>query len=209
MMVGVFSGSFNPVHNGHLSLAAYLLQQRCVEEVWWIRTPQNPWKPKASLLSDEHRAEMLRLAIVGLPGMRLCNIEDRLPQPSYTVDTLAALHAQYPQHRFCLVIGADNWALFDGWRQWERILAMCDLAVYPRPGYPLDHPAWFEAWAGRAAAEAHIHLLPDAPTFDISATEIRTALNDADTRTAQTWLPASVLDYIRAHHLYTDPKNPT
>ena len=108
MRIGVYSGTFNPVHRGHIALADYIIDKHIVDEIWMIRSPQNPLKINSALLSDEHRAAMLDIAIAGHKGLRISNIEDTLPRPNYTINTLRALREQYPSDEFHLIVGADN-----------------------------------------------------------------------------------------------------
>jgi nicotinate-nucleotide adenylyltransferase len=185
MKVAIFSGSFNPVHRGHVALADYVLTQGLAEEVWWIRSPQNPWKAQEELMDDALRTRLLARAIEGHSGMRLCDIEDRLPRPSYTIDTLKALRREYPAHEFALMIGGDNWAAFRKWRAWEEILTDFHLLVYPRPGYEL-----------RPTETPHVTLLTGAPQYPISATELRTALREGRRELLQKWLPDGVAELL-------------
>lgn len=192
MDIGVFPGSFNPVHVGHIALARAILAAGMVEEMWLIRTPQNPFKPAGTLLADDHRAAMLRLAVASEPCMTVCDIEDSLPRPSYTITTLRALAAAHPADTFHLVVGGDNWATFPHWRAWRYIAAHFPLIVYPRPGS--DFPA-VDAALFPGLRVAH------APLMDISSTRIRRALACGEDVSA--WLHPAVEAYIREHHLYT------
>ena len=197
MRVGIYSGSFNPVHVGHVALCDYLVEQDVVDEVWLIRSPLNPLKVDAAntLAPDDLRAEMLRLAIEGHPGLRVCTIEDDLPRPNYSILTFHALEAQYPEHEFHLVIGADNWLLFDRWRQYEEFLTRYHLIVYPRPGYLLD-----EAARLRLGEEALRNVrFVEAPLHDISSTEIR---DDLAHGRQPMMLDARVYKYIMNNRLY-------
>jgi nicotinate-nucleotide adenylyltransferase len=185
MKIGIFSGSFNPVHRGHVALAQYVVGRGVVDELWLIRSPQNPFKAQSELMDDDLRSRLLARAIEGKPGLRLCDIEDRLPRPSYTIDTLHALSREYPEHEFYLMVGGDNWAVFHKWRAWEEILRDYHLLVYPRPGYPLD-----------TTPVPHVQFLTDAPQFDISATQIREALQTGNHDLLQQWLPEGVMGMI-------------
>ena len=192
MKIGIYSGSFNPVHIGHIALADYLVEQDVVDEVWMIRSPHNPFKQIDSLLSDEHRAEMLRLAIEGHEGLKINTIEDNLPKPNYTINTLRALKSQDSNNEFHLIIGADNWAVFDKWCEWDSIVRDFHLIVYPRPGFPFP--------------EADNELYPnvmvvDAPQFDISSTEIRERCHRGES--IADMVAPEVLDYIKTNKLYT------
>lgn len=167
MRIGIYSGSFNPVHIGHIALADYLVQEGFVDELWLIRSPLNPLKASGEMMSNQARQEMLELSIEGHPGLRVCNIEDTLPVPNYTINTLETLHKQFPQHEFHLIIGADNWLIFEKWKDWEKIISDYHLIVYPRPGYPLTEISIQQYPNVRVA---------DAPQYDISSTEIRKRL---------------------------------
>ena len=138
MDIGIFSGSFNPVHIGHLALANYLCEYEGLDEIWFMVTPHNPLKEETLLMDDALRLKLVRLAIAGYPKFRASDFEFHLPRPSYTVHTLDKLKEAYPQDTFHLIIGADNWALFPRWYQSERILAENPILIYPRPGCVVD-----------------------------------------------------------------------
>lgn len=167
MDIGIFSGSFNPIHIGHLALANYLCEYESLDELWFMVTPCNPLKREAKLMNDELRLELVRLAIAGYSQFRASDFEFNLPRPSYTVHTLDKLKQTYPQHTFHLIIGADNWALFPRWYKAERILAENHILIYPRPGYPV----------GAASLPQHVKLA-SSPTFEISSTFIRRAMEE-------------------------------
>ena len=132
MKVGIYGGSFNPIHNGHIKLAEIFLQEACLDEVWFMVSPQNPFKINDKLLDDTLRLQLVRKALNGKKGMVACNYEFRLPKPSYTWDTLQRLSADFPTYEFVLLIGGDNWQAFDKWYHAEDILANYRIAVYPR-----------------------------------------------------------------------------
>lgn len=193
MRIGIYSGSFNPVHVGHISLVEYIVKQNIVDQVWLIRSPQNPLKVNSSLLSDEHRAEMLRLATKGRQGLSISTIEDNLPKPNYTINTLRALQEEYPDEEFYLIIGADNWDIFDKWKDWDIIIRDFHLIVYPRPGY--EYP------------EIDQESFPtvqvvDAPQFDLSSTEIRDLIKEGEPITG--YVDEKVEEYIIANNLYNE-----
>lgn len=198
MRVGIYSGSFNPVHEGHIALCDYLVREGIVDEVWLIRSPLNPLKVDTAhiLASDKDREEMLRLSIEGHPGLSVCTIEDDLPRPNYSINTFHALQREYPDTEFHLIIGADNWLLFDKWRSYEEFLVRYHLVVYPRPGYPLSEDERL-----RMGEEAIRNVrFVDAPQFDVSSTEIRDCLSR---REMPKMLDSRVYDYIISKELYT------
>ncbi len=183
---GLFGGSFNPVHNGHIALARWLVDSGRFDEVWLMLSPENPLKANRPGASDSNRRDMLRLACAGHPTLRPCFEEFTLPRPSYTIDTLRHLAAKYPDRRFSIIIGADNWQIFSQWRCPDEIIADFGVTVYPRPGYqvPADMPQGVEFAA-------------DAPQTDISSSQIRTDLNGRSTM-----LPQQVAEYIKTNNLY-------
>lgn len=191
MKVGIYSGSFNPVHIGHIALVDYIIEKGIVDEIWLIRSPQNPLKASNTLLSDDHRAMMLQLAIEGHRGLKICKIEDDLPKPNYTINTLRALQAENPDTEFHLIIGADNWDIFDKWRDWEVILSDYHLIIYPRPG----------STSPVVDKEKYPNVqVVDAPQYDISSTEIRD--RRAKRQTIKHLVSPNVDQYIKANKLY-------
>lgn len=167
MKIGLFSGSFNPVHIGHLALANYLCEYEGLDEVWFIVSPHNPLKEEEQLMDDELRLKLVKLAIDGYSKFRASDFEFHLPRPSYTIHTLDQLKQTYPEHVFYLIIGSDNWALFSRWYESERILAENRILVYPRPGYPVD-----------VASLPQNVTLAHSPVFEISSTFIRQAMGE-------------------------------
>ena len=194
MKIGIYSGSFNPVHEGHIALCDYLVQEGVVDEVWLIRSPLNPLKVNAAdtLAPDEDRQKMLELAIAGHRGLKVCCIEDTLPKPNYTVNTLQALQKLFPGEEFHLIVGMDNWLIFDRWKAYDTILTDFHLVVYPRPGYEMAEVEALQDFVGRVR-------FVDAPLYDISSTEIREAI--AQGKEPQL-ADEKVLTYIKAHTLY-------
>lgn len=166
MRIGIFGGSFNPIHTGHTRLGQWLVRKNYVDELWFMVSPLNPLKQDSTeLLPDELRLQLARLAVEGKAGLRVSDFEMHLPRPSYMVHTLAQLRQAYPQHEFLLIIGADNWLRFNQWRNSEEIMLHHRLLVYPRPGYALD-----------AASMPQGVSLVATPLFDISSTQIRQAI---------------------------------
>lgn len=192
MKVGIYSGSFNPVHVGHIALCDYLVKEEVVDEVWLIRSPLNPLKAANTLAPDTDRQAMLEIAIERHKGLRTCCIEDTLPRPNYTVNTLKALQEQYPDEEFHLIIGTDNWLIFDRWRAYDEILQNYHLIVYPRPGYELTTSEELASYTD------HVRFV-DAPQFDISSTEIREAIAQGK---EPEMIDPEVLSYIKNNTVY-------
>lgn len=169
---GIFGGSFNPIHIGHLALANYLCEYGEVDEVWFLVSPHNPLKEEKELWDDDFRLELVRIAIGDYPKFSACDIEFRLPKPSYTITTLDALKKQYPERDFTLIIGSDNWEIFNKWHKPQEIINKYHLLIYPRSGYKIDTDK----------LPAHVKLV-NAPTFEMSSTTIREAIRmDKDIR---------------------------
>ena len=188
MDIGIFSGSFNPVHIGHLALANYLCEYEGLDEVWFTVSPHNPLKEEASLMSDEFRLKLVQLAIGGYPKFRASDFEFHLPRPSYTVHTLDKFKQTYPQDTFHLIIGSDNWKLFSRWYQSGRILAENFILIYPRPGYEVD---------GNTLPQNV--KLASSPTFEISSTFIRQAMEEG--RDMRYFLHPAVYEALRQTNL--------
>lgn len=187
--IGLLGGSFNPVHMGHMMLASYLTQWGYVDKVWLSLSPQNPLKNPAGLLPDIRRLAMLNLATRNTPLIETCDIELSMPRPSYTINTLTALARRYPSKRFKLVIGSDNWSIFDRWRENRRILEEFGVIVYLRPGYPVER-------RGIDGLE-----VVDAPGINLSSTFVREAIQKG--RDMNLFLPQGVYKYISDNNLYT------
>lgn len=161
-IIGIFGGSFNPIHNGHIALCKAFLAQCNLDEVWLMVSPQNPLKINTALLDDEQRFRLAQKAIEDEAGIKACDYEFHLPRPSYTWNTLQSLSNDYPHCRFTLLIGGDNWACFDKWYRSEDILNNYKIAVYPRSGSEID----------AKLLPPNVWLI-NTPLFDISSTEIR------------------------------------
>lgn len=186
---GLYFGSFNPIHIGHLIIANQILMNSDLQEIWFVISPHNPLKEKNTLLDDNHRLSLVKVAIEDNPDFKACDIEFKMPKPSYTIHTLLNLEEKYPNRKFCLIIGSDNLFSFEKWFNYEQILKNYQLYVYPRPNYidcPFKtHPS--VKWV-------------DAPLIEISSSAIRNAIkNNISVRYL---LPDKVLDYINEMHFY-------
>ena len=189
MHIGLFFGSFNPVHIGHMALANYMLSFTDMDEVWLVVSPQNPLKSKSQLLDQNHRLHLVNLAIDDARGIRSSNVEFKLSQPSYTINTLVHLEENYPEHRFSLIMGQDNLQSFSKWKNYEEILKNYHLYVYPRP----------QTEASQFDAHPHVHLT-QAPLMEISSTFIRNAIKEK--RDVRFFLPQKVWEQIDAMGFY-------
>ena len=192
MRIGLLLGTFNPVHLSHLLVAERLQKHARLDEVWLVLTPRNPFKQGETLASDAHRFAMLQLAVAGRSGLAASDVELGLPQPNYTVDTLELLATRHPEHQFALLMGEDNLAGFDRWRNPERILELAELVVYPRPDSGLDPvSSWLQ--------HPRVRRVDDA-LMARSSTSVRQSV--AEGSEALDDLPAAVAAYIRDHDLY-------
>lgn len=189
MRVGLFFGSFNPIHVGHMVLANYMVSFTDLEEVWLVVSPQNPLKDKKGLLDQNNRLHLVNLAIEDHPKIKSSNIEFNMPQPSYTINTLTYLKEKYPKHEFCLIMGSDNLATFNKWKNHEEILKRYPIYVYPRPNY------------SGSEFDSHPNVkITQAPLMEISSTFIRDAIkNKKDVRY---YLAPKVWEYIDEMHFY-------
>lgn len=187
--IGLFFGSFNPVHIGHLIIANFMASQTDLDEVWIVISPQNPFKQKKSLARDYDRLRLVQLAIGDNPYLKASNIEFKLPQPSYTIDTLVFLKEKHPDNEFVLIMGGDNLASLHKWKNAELILRDHQIYVYQRPQYEL----------GQLKDHAHIHLF-DAPLMQISASYIRNCIKNK--QTVRYLVADAVLEEIEASGLY-------
>ena len=230
MKVGIFGGSFDPIHYGHINLAKYALEHTDLDEVWLMVSPLNPLKPQGYVATDGQRLEMARLAVADTPGIKVSDFEFSLPIPSYTYNTLRKLKEAYPDIDFRLIIGGDNWAHFDRWRNPQEILDEFGVIVYPRPGEDLS----LLSSVLSLKPSSCITILKDAPQMPVSSTQLRTLLNSTDgvananatcfsldgadfdcpaqssgnffpqeELSLSDMIPLQVLDYIHQNNLYT------
>ncbi len=189
MKIGLFFGSFNPIHVGHLIISQTLATATDLERVWFVVSPQNPFKKSKSLLHEFDRFDMVERAIADNPLLAASDVEFHMPKPSYTIDTLVRIQEKFPQHEFRLMMGEDNLAQFPNWKNYEKILEYAGLYVYPRPG---SKPHSF-----------HHHpkvTFVQAPLLDISATFIRESL--AQNRSVRYLVPDAVEEMIRIKKFY-------
>ena len=183
--IGLYFGSFNPIHIGHLILANYLAEHSDLDEIWLVVTPQNPFKDKKSLLDNASRLEMVALSLKDYDKLKPCDIEFHLPQPNYTIDTLIHLEEKYPHHSFSLIMGEDNLKSFHKWKNYEVILSRYLIYVYPRlsEGNVPD------------ALQGHEHIVYiKTPIIELSATAIREDI--AQGKDVRPMLPPQVWPYI-------------
>jgi nicotinate-nucleotide adenylyltransferase len=194
MRIGCLFGTFDPPHNGHVALAQHMLKSCGLDQVWLVVTPLNPFKTDRKLSPDEHRLAMTRLAVQGKDGLVASGFEIDLPKPNYTVDSLRFMRRRWPDHTFALIIGSDNLAGFDRWKEAEDIIEHHELLVYPRDG--------FQAHLAGSGFPGHprVRIVADAPMLPVSSTEVRRRLRIWEPVDAL--LPPTVLTYIRQHQLY-------
>jgi nicotinate-nucleotide adenylyltransferase len=189
--IGLYFGTFNPIHVGHLIIANYMVEFSDLDEVWMVVTPHNPHKKKSSLLDDNHRLTMVRIALEDYPKLKASNVEFDLEQPNYTVNTLIHLEENYPDFTFCLIMGEDNLKSFHKWKNYEVILERYAIYVYPRVSEGnietqfSNHPA--------------IHKV-NAPIMELSSTFIRKSIKA--NKNIRPMLPDSVWKYVDEMNFY-------
>lgn len=187
--IGLFFGSFNPIHVGHLIIANYMANFTELDQVWFVVSPQNPFKEKKSLGNMYDRLEMVNLAIEGADKLRACDIEFTLPQPSYTIDTLTYLQEKYPKKEFVLIMGEDNLQSLRKWKNADIILRDYKIIVYPRPGYDAvemkEHPSV---------------QMTDTPVMELSSTFLRQAIKE--NKSIKFYTPDKVAEFIDKKGLY-------
>jgi nicotinate-nucleotide adenylyltransferase len=191
MKVGLYFGSFNPIHHGHLLIAIYVLQHTPVDQVWFVVTPQNPLKKSSTLLNEYHRLHLVKLAIEGEPDLKASDIEFKLPRPSYTVDTLAYLQEKYPAHEFSIIMGSDSFQNLAKWKNYTWLLQHCPFYIYRRP----EHET-LPVYPGAK----NIEIL-NAPLLPISSTDIREKLREK--KTIRYLVPDAVREEIEKSGYYS------
>ncbi len=189
--IGLFFGTFNPIHKGHLAVANYFVENTDLEEVWLVISPHNPFKNKAEILENTHRLEIVRLAVHNRPKLKACEVEFELPTPSYTFNTLQHLRHKHPNNSFVVLLGQDNLSHFDQWKNHQAILDKHKLYVYPRKGAdPIPKPL---------REHPKIEFF-NAPEIHLSATTIRQKIQN-DENVSSLLIP-NTLHYIQSQKLY-------
>ena len=187
--VGIYSGSFNPIHHGHVMLANYLVEFADLDELWFVVTPQNPLKQKEDLLDDDERLKMVQLALGDDPRFHVSDIEMHLPTPSYTINTLTSLSEQCPDCKFIFICGMDSLQNFKNWREYQKILDNYELLVFPREGYD----------GGELINYPSVTVLK-TPIVEVSSTFIRQCIKEG--RDVRHFMPEKAFAYLRKHRFY-------
>lgn len=188
MNIGLYFGSFNPVHTGHLIIASHVVNYTDVQQVWLVVSPQNPFKQSASLLNEYDRLHLVNLAIDDETRIKASDVEFKLPRPSYTIDTLTYLKEKYPQHNFSIIMGSDGFQNLPKWKNAELLIKEYPIIVYRRPGFEIiDH------WNARLT-------VLDAPMLDISATLIRNNIKEG--KSIRYLVPEKVKEEIERNNYY-------
>ncbi|MXN92727.1 nicotinate-nucleotide adenylyltransferase [Flavobacterium sp. Sd200] len=190
MKIGLYFGTFNPIHTGHLIIANHMAEYSGLDQVWLVVTPHNPLKKKSTLLDDHQRLQMVFLATEDYPKLKPSDVEFRLPQPNYTINTLAHLQEKFPTHKFSLIMGEDNLNSLHKWKNYEVILQNHDIYVYPRINTEVINE--------EVSANASIHLI-NAPVIEISSTFIRDSIKEG--KNVRPLLPEKVWQYTE-HNLF-------
>ena len=196
MLIGLYFGSFNPVHNGHLIIASHILNTGLADEIWFVVSPQNPFKNSAGLLNQNHRLHLVQVAIDGELNMKASNIEFKLPKPSYTITTLTYLQEKYSKQQFAIVMGSDGFQNIGKWKNAEAILNNYQIIIYRRPGFVINEQQ-----------PERIHIV-DAPLLEISSTLIRTLIREK--KSIRYLVPDAVKKEIEEENYYASSlENPT
>lgn len=187
--IGLYFGTFNPVHIGHLAIANYIVENTPIHQLWFVVSPQSPHKKKNNLLNDPQRYEMVYRAIDGDQRFRASDIEFKLPRPSYTIDTLAYIGEQYPDYKFSLILGSDNLESLHKWKNYESIINNHGIIVYPRPGFA----------PGKVKSFNNI-TIAKAPLIEISSTFIRKSISEG--KNMRHFMPPKAWEYLDEMNFY-------
>ncbi|MEZ5197417.1 MAG: nicotinate (nicotinamide) nucleotide adenylyltransferase [Bacteroidales bacterium] len=187
--IGLFFGSFNPIHIGHMVIANWFVEYTDLDKVWFVVSPQNPFKEKKSLLDDHHRLSLVRIAIEDDPRFWVTDIEFKMPQPSYTIDTLTYLEEKYPDKEFVLLAGSDQLPTFDKWKNPHRILELYEMYIYARPAFE----------GGKYTDHTSVKIF-ETPQMEISSTFIRKSI--AEGKDMRYMVPPKAWEYMREMHFY-------
>jgi nicotinate-nucleotide adenylyltransferase len=188
MEIGLYFGSFNPIHTGHCIIASHMVQNTGLDKVWLVVSPQNPFKQASSLLNEYHRLHLAQLALEGEPNLKVSDIEFHLPRPSYTIDTMAYIKEKYPQHVFSVIIGSDGLQNLHKWKNANVLVKEHTVYVYKRAGFEITNPL-----------NARLEVV-DAPLLEISSTHIRDIIKKG--KSARYLVPDKVLEEITLYHYY-------
>ena len=188
MNIGLYFGSFNPIHLGHLIIANYVIEHSHLDKIWFVVSPHNPLKQTSSLLNEYNRLHLVEIAIKGNNKFRASNVEFGLPKPSYTIDTLTYLQEKFPHEQFSVIMGSDSYQNLPRWKNYEQLLKHYPVIVYQRPGHKVTEKLSDQTY------------LLDAPLIEISATMIRQMIKEQ--KSIRYLLPDEVIDYIKENRYY-------
>jgi nicotinate-nucleotide adenylyltransferase len=192
MKIGLFFGSFNPIHNGHLIIANHILNESDIDKVWFVVSPQNPFKNAESLLNNYDRLHLVSKATENDLRMKASDIEFHLPKPSYTVTTLAYLKEKYPEHKFVIIIGSDSFQNLSKWKNFEIIVNNYQIIIYKRPGFEIENNTGAKI------------LIMNAPLLEISATYIRDLIKK--NKSIKYLVPENIEEQIKTNRFYNQNK---
>lgn len=187
MQVGLYFGSFNPIHHGHLIIASFIAENTSLDQVWFVVSPQNPFKVSSNLLNEYQRLHLVRMATEGERKLKVTDIEFHLPKPSYTINTLAYLEEKYPDHQFSIIMGGDSFQNLDKWKNADVIIKRYPIFIYNRPGFEID-------------TKNNKQTIVDAPLLEISATYIRNCIKNG--KSIRYMVPEIVKEEIEKGNYY-------